>query len=100
MLIKITIDGQDYHANNTLGAQLEFAKRTGKDVSALANVKDADGGINYETLELMGKFIWCCIASACRKEGRQFPIPFEQFSDYLDIESLTDFTNSLSEGNK
>lgn len=101
MRINLTLQDKTYPATNTLGAQIDFNRRTGKDLDVFEKVIGENGKPDIEVVDLMAKFIWCCAASTCRREGITFDFPFDTFADYLLPEDLLGLIKIFgSEGNQ
>ena len=76
--MRITFNGAAYPMVLTMGALLDFKRLTGRDAAQL------DG----EDLEGLLALCYCCIRSASRVEGIDFPHTFEEFCDRCTIEEL------------
>ena len=75
---RIKLNGKEYPVRMTMGALLRFKRETGKDVSEVKANDVAD----------MVILMWCCVASACKADGIEFPLSLEEFADSLDPSSL------------
>ena len=71
--LTITVDGEEYPAFLTNGALLRFQRETGHDL------EHTDGGF-ADTFTLL----WCCVKSACKREGKKFGMSLEDFADATD----------------
>lgn len=85
--IEIQTEGGKLPMRVTMGAMKDFKKLTGKDT------KDMDTGDPVET----ATFIYCCICSACRKDGRDFRMSLDDFLDSVDTDTISQWGAELSE---
>lgn len=44
---------------------------------------------------LLAKLIYCCVKSACKREGVAFELDLLDFADQLDIESMSEVSKDL-----
>lgn len=84
--IMIEIEGKKYPLRATMGAMKEFKKQTGKDP------KDMDA----ESAVEMATFIYCCVVSACRKDGVEMTMTLDDFLDSVDVDTVNAWGTSLS----
>lgn len=68
--MELSVYGKTFPAYLTNGALLRFRERTGHDLET------TDGGFS-DTFTLL----WCCVASACKREGVKFDMTVEDFAD-------------------
>ncbi len=80
----ITINGVQYPSRFTMGAMLEFKQQTGKEVTELQG----------NDISLAVALLFCCITSACRIDGVQFPYstPIEM-ADHMDADEFANWQN-------
>lgn len=69
----------------TMGAMRRFKRETGKDISQTGS-----------DIDLLGTFMWCCVASACNADGVPFDMDADKFADGLDLEAFTQFQESMA----
>lgn len=69
-----------------MGAMKEFKKLTGRDP------KDMEGDSAVD----MSTFIYCCVKSACRKDKVQMDMSLDDFLDSVDIDTINEWSASLS----
>ncbi len=68
-----------------MGAMLRFKKETGKEVTEISdNVSD------------MCAYLYCCTASACKKDGVEFTLSLMDFADSLTPEDLSQWTEAVN----
>ena len=82
--LEVVIGGETYPAYLTNGALLRFKQQTGKELA------DSDGGF-ADTFTLL----WCCVASACKREGVSFGMSLEEFADATDPGDIEEWSSSL-----
>ena len=44
---------------------------------------------------MLAKLIYCCVKSACKREGVAFELDLLDFADQLDIESMSEVSKDL-----
>ena len=86
----ISIDGKAYPCKTTAGAMLRFKNLTAKDATKI------DGKSFSDLVTLL----YCCVSSACKREGVDFTYDLDTFADYLDLEEVTAWATDLNEGSK
>lgn len=83
--IEIKIDGKAYPCRQTMGAMLRFKKETGKEVTEI-----------NDSLSDMCAYLYCCTASACKKDGVEFDMSLMDFADSLTPEDLNGWTEAVN----
>ncbi len=83
--IEIIIDGKAYPCRQTMGAMLRFKKETGKEVNEIG-----------EGMSDLCAYLYCCTASACKKDGVEFKMSLLDFADSLTPEDLTAWTATVN----
>ena len=83
--IEIMIDGKAYPCRQTMGAMLRFKKETGKEVTEIS-----------DSLSDMFAYLYCCTASACKKDGVKFNMTLMDFADSLTPEDLNGWTAAVN----
>ena len=68
-------------------------------MGALLRVKEMPG-VNPSELygndvDLLIKLIYCCVKSACKREGVAFELDLLDFADQLDFESMSEVSKDL-----
>lgn len=82
--IEVVVGGSAYPAYMTNGAMLRFKQQTGRDLA------ESDGGFT-DTFTLL----WCCVASACKREGVAFGMSLEEFADATDPADIEEWSASM-----
>ena len=81
--IELTIDGKRYPCYSTMGALLRFHDTTGREADRISGVSD------------MIVYLWCCVVSACRREGIDFSLPLQDFADRVDESEMHSWLSSV-----
>lgn len=74
--ITIKVNDIEYPCYQTMGAALRFKQETGRDIENMKGTAD------------IATYIYCCVASACRREHKDFDLSLEEFCDSVLIEDL------------
>lgn len=82
--IEVEVGGSVYPAYMTNGAMLRFKQQTGRDLA------ESNGGFT-DTFTLL----WCCVASACKREGVSFGMSLEEFADATNPEDIEGWCASV-----
>lgn len=85
--IEITVNGEVFPCHTTMGAMLRFKRETGKEVSEITEWGLSD----------LCTFMWCCVASASRHEGKDFSLSLMDFADSISPEELSDWAASSAD---
>ncbi len=83
--IEITINGEAYPCYQTMGAMLRFKQETGKEITE----------INAESFTDLVTYIWCCVVSACKREGKAFDMPLMDFADAVTPDEMGAWTDHI-----
>jgi len=78
--IEIVINGQAYPCRPTMGAMLRYKRETGKEVTEINATSPTD----------LVTYLWCCVVSACKHDGKAFDLDLVDFADSImpsDLES-------------
>lgn len=84
--IVIRIDGKAYPCRQTMGAMLRFKKETGKEVTEI-------NGSLSDTCA----YLYCCTASACKKDGIKFDMSLMDFADSLTPDDLDQWAEAVND---
>ena len=84
----VIVDGKEYPCRPTMGAMLRFKRETGREVT------DING-----SLEDLTTYLWCCVCSASRREGKEFGMSLMDFADHMDPEDLQQWARLTSKEN-
>ena len=82
----ITAQGRALPCYPTMGAMLRFKRRTGKEVQQ----------IQSDDTEQLFLFLFCCVQSACARDGVDFQLDEMQFADTLTPQEMQQWAESLT----
>ncbi len=88
--IYIELDGKQLPCRPTMGAMLRFKKETGRDAMTITD-NDLEGNIT---------FLWCCIVSACKHDGKEFDMSLMDFADAVGLDEVSSWADQLSAAGK
>lgn len=71
----------------TLGAMLRFKRHTGKEIS----------DVRLDDLENLFTFLYCCVQSACAREGKPFDLDELTFADSITPDEMQRWAQSLTQ---
>lgn len=74
----------EYPCYPTMGAAVGFKEQTGRDIEEMHGTAD------------FAVYIYCCAKSASRREGKDFTLSIEEFSDGVLIEDLTALNTEMA----
>lgn len=83
--IEITVNGIAYPCSPTMGAMLRFKQETGREITQIDPSSFTDLCI----------YLWCCVASAAKREGKTFDYTLMDFADSLTPETMTEWSTSI-----
>jgi len=69
-----------------MGAMLRFKEETGKEIT------DTDGKFSDLCV-----YLWCCIVSACKRDGVKFDMSLMDFADSVSPEDIVSWNQALKE---
>lgn len=81
--LSVTINGEEFPVRMTMGALVRFKQETGKELA------EAEGTVDNATL------LWCCIKSACNREGKGFDYSILDFVDNIDVDEINGIIDVL-----
>ncbi|MCM1293013.1 MAG: hypothetical protein NC111_06435 [Bacteroides sp.] len=84
--VEIQIGGVTYPCYVTIGALMRFKQLTGKDAQE----------INGTDMEDSIAFFYCCVASACNREGKPFDMALMDFADRVDVDDIQQWSESIN----
>ena len=76
--IEITINGTAYPCSPTMGAMLRFKQETGREITEIDPTSFTD----------LCTYLWCCVASAAKREGKPFDLSLMEFADSIEPEEM------------
>lgn len=86
--IEITINGTAYPCSPTMGAILRFKQQTGREITEIDPTSFTD----------LCTYLWCCVASAAKREGKPFDMSLMDFADGLTPEDMAEWNTAVTAG--
>ena len=72
-----------------MGAMIRFKEETGREAT----------GIQPDAVSDLAVYLWCCVVSACRREGVEFKYQLMDFADRIALEDLSRWAAAISAEN-
>lgn len=85
--VEITINGVVYPCRQTMGAMLRFKQETGKEVTEIDPGSFSD----------LCTYLWCCVKSASKADGKDFDLSLMDFADSVTPEDATEWVEANKE---
>jgi hypothetical protein len=85
--VEITINGVVYPCRQTMGAMLRFKQETGKEVTEIDPGSFSD----------LCTYLWCCVKSASKADGKDFDLSLMDFADSVTPEDATEWAEANKE---
>lgn len=85
--VEISINGVAYPCSPTMGAMLRFKQQTGREINQIDTSSFSD----------LCTYLWCCVASAAKREGKPFDMSLMDFADNLSPEDMAAWSESIGE---
>lgn len=79
--IEIIVNGTVYPCSPTMGAMLRFKQETGREITEIDPTSFTD----------LCTYLWCCVASAAKREGIPFDLSLMEFADSLTPEDMAEW---------
>ncbi|MCI9055320.1 MAG: hypothetical protein HFJ87_09305 [Muribaculaceae bacterium] len=83
--VMLPVCGKEYPCRVTMGAMVLFKRATGKSPSRFSE----------DDVEEMVQFVYCCVKAACKADGVELGMDFEEFACGLEPEAMTRFYEGL-----
>ena len=83
--VEITIGNETFPCRQTMGAMLRFKQETGREVTEI----DATSFTDICT------FLWCCIVSASKADGKDFKLSLMDFADSVSPEDMNKWAAAI-----
>lgn len=84
--IEITINGEAYPCSPTMGAMLRFKQETGREITEIDGSSFTD----------LCTYLWCCVISASKREGKEFNMSLLDFADGIAPEDMAAWNEAIS----
>lgn len=85
-MVRIEINGKEYPAYQTMLAYVYFKREMGHEASEIG-----DRAVSETAM-----FLWCCVRGACKREGKEFDMDFEEFSAWIDLATIQKWGQSVA----
>lgn len=82
--VTVVVDGKEYPCYPTMGAMLRFKQQTGREITEMDPASFSD----------LCTYLHCCVASASRREGKEFDMSLMDFADALTPDQMTQWQRS------
>lgn len=69
-----------------MGAMLRFKQETGREITTI------DAG----SISDLCTYMWCCVASASKREGKQFDMSLMDFADSISPEDMAAWNEAIN----
>lgn len=69
-----------------MGAMLRFKQETGKEITQ----------IDPSSFTELCTYLWCCIVSASKKEGKAFNLSLMDFADSIEPDEMQEWSDALN----
>ena len=84
--IEININGEAYPCSPTMGAMLRFKQETGREITE----------IDPTSLSDLCTYLWCCVVSAAKREGKQFNYSLMDFADNINPNDMKKWNEAIT----
>ncbi len=84
--LEIIINGTAYPCSPTMGAMLRFKEQTGREITEIEATSFTD----------LCTFLWCCVASAAKREGKPFDMSLMDFADNIAPEDMAAWNEAVN----
>lgn len=85
--IEITINETAYPCSPTMGAMLRFKQETGREITEIDPTSFTD----------LCTYLWCCVSSAAKREGKDFNLSLMEFADNIAPEDMTEWNLAIAQ---
>ena len=84
--IEVIINGVAYPCSPTMGAMLRFKQETGREFTEMDPKSFTD----------LCTYLWCCVVSASKREGRAFDLSLIDFADNISPDEMNRWSEAVS----
>ena len=85
--VEITIGKETFPCRPTMGAMLRFKQETGREVTEIDTTSFTD----------LCTYIWCCIVSASKADGKKFKLSLMDFADNISPDDMNEWAKSVQD---
>lgn len=86
--IEINVNGTAYPCSPTMGAMLRFKRETGREITEIDPSSFSD----------LCTYLWCCVVSASKREGKEFGLSLMDFADAISPEDMAAWNEAVTAG--
>ena len=83
--VVINICGEAYPCSPTMGAMLRFKRETGKEIT----------DIDPSSFTDLCTYLWCCVVSASKRDGKEFNMSLMEFADSITPEDMAEWNKAI-----
>ncbi len=84
--IEIIVNGKAYPCSPTMGAMLRFKEETGREITEIVS----------NSLSDLCTYLWCCVASASKRDGVEFNLSLMEFADNISAQDMTKWQEEIT----
>ena len=84
--IEILINGEAFPCSPTMGAMLRFKQETGKEITQIDPSSFTD----------LCTYLYCCVLSASKREGKAFNLSLMEFADAITPEQMEAWNQAMA----
>lgn len=84
--IEINVNGTAYPCSPTMGAMLRFKQETGREITE----------INPGSFSDLCTYLWCCVVSASKREGKDFNLSLMDFADNINPDDMNEWSEAVT----
>jgi hypothetical protein len=84
-MIEIKIKDKTYPCDITMGAMLRYKQQTGREANEMGKDSISD----------LITYLWCCTASACNRDKKEFGLSLNDFADALTVNDVNSYLEQL-----
>lgn len=85
--VEITIGKETFPCRPTMGAMLRFKQETGREVTEIDTTSFTD----------LCTYIWCCIVSASKADGKKFKLSLMDFADSISPDDMNEWAKAIGD---
>lgn len=85
--IEININGEAYPCSPTMGAMLRFKQETDREITEIDPTSFTD----------LCTYLWCCVVSASKREGKKFDMSLIDFADSISPDDMAEWSQAVAQ---
>lgn len=83
--MQISIGKKVYSCEQTMGALFRFKQETGREITE----------IDTQSITDVCTFLWCCVVSAAKRDGKEFNMSLMEFADSVSPEDMMKWVTEM-----